>query len=136
MLPGASVHGRLDDNQVDSIEVLLLYHNPSYPLPVSDGTTRPALLFHDTRLNNATADKISPCAKVSNFRNVTVFHIPCLGHNVLIKYIGEGVIVPRNGNDVNRIGIIPRLMNQRGAPGMLDYSTNIDVISKTFNLAT
>ena len=122
---------------MDSIEILLLYHNPSYPIPTPENTsTRPGLLFHDTRLNNATADKISPCAKVSNFRNVIIYHIPCLGHNVLIKYTGEGVIVPRIGNDINRIGIIARLLSQRGGPGMLDYSTNIDIVSKTFNLAT
>ena len=129
VLPGAYIHGTIDDNAVDSVELVVLFHNPSYPLVTGE------LLFHDTRSPGASAEKISDCAKVSNFRNVNIYSIPCFGHNVLLKYIGNGQVVPRIGNSIERIGIFARISGRRGNSKGLDFSTNIETLSKTFNIA-
>lgn len=59
---------------------------------------------------------------------MTLYSAMVKGHNVLLKYKGEGQVVPRNGDGIGRVGIFSKLQGLRYSANMLDYSTNVDTI--------
>jgi hypothetical protein len=45
-----------------------------------------------------------------------------------IHHQGGGVVLPRNGGSMSRVGMFGRLQNKRHAENALDFSTNVEVI--------
>ena len=45
----------------------------------------------------ASAERISDCAKVTNFKKFAIYKSKCRGCNVLLKYKGGGILEPRDG---------------------------------------
>jgi hypothetical protein len=89
--------------------------------------------------------KMSPAAAVGNFTRALLVRIPCKDKNVLLKYKvspraypplssslmldqGLGLVQPRHGGSVTRVGLLGRLQGKRFADDVLDYSTNIETI--------
>ena len=53
-----------------------------------------------------SAERLSPCARVSSFDSAKVLTIASCGKNVLMKYKGVGICEKRNGVAVGRVGVI------------------------------
>ncbi len=179
MLPGNAVHGEFDPDVIESIDLLILYDNPAFPLslaskgdksayndsghpyaggsavsstyiqnwnvtPISEKTEKitpqlpPMMIFHDSRSSAAvTASQITPCARISNFRSAKCIHIPCFRSNILLKYKNGGIIKPRIGNDIERIGIFARLFGKVGGDVPSDhFATKLDFRSNAKELTT
>lgn len=68
------------------------------------------------------------------FNTVTLFTAMVQGHNVLLKYKGGGVLLPRNGDGVGRVGIFSKLQGLRYSVNMLDYSSNVDTIRNEYSV--
>ena len=88
-----------------------------------------ATACYNTRSNGMTAEKISKCAKVERFEKIVMYSADTRGKNVLLKYKNGGIVVPRNGNSINRIGVFRRLQGKRVTNNILDFDTNISSIS-------
>jgi hypothetical protein len=93
-------------------------------------------VLFDTRAPGANPDRISLCARIDQFQCLQVYHLPSVGKNVLVKYKGVGLVEPRSGNTMDRVGWMGRLQGRRFAEGKLDYETNIDTLSIGYTLTT
>ena len=117
-----------DPSNKNGLELILLTSNPN-PTPPADKR-----VVYDTRSAGVLPELISPCAKISEFRNIIFHRIPSCAKNVLLKYkideiSGEdGTLVPRSGNSISRVGLFNRLQGKRFTADKLDYSTNIQSI--------
>jgi hypothetical protein len=106
------------------VDVFILYHNPNL-MPGDINSVR-----YDTR----KPLKISPCASIENFMEVSVWRIRCKSKNVLLKYKGENVLEPRIGNSVDRKGGLLNMITGSGKSEGgkdLDFATNINVSAIT-----
>jgi len=119
--PGEIVSG-LFDKELAFLELIVLFDNPN-PIP------RNASLVYDTQARGVTADVISPAAKVSLFKSLTLYSIKSKSKNVFVKYKGRGGVEPRRGNSVARVGLFARLSGHRFGKGLIDYATNVDSVS-------
>jgi hypothetical protein len=45
---------------------------------------------------------------------------------------GEGVVMPRHGGNVKRVGLLGRMQNKRFVDGAIDYSTNVTEIETLY----
>ena len=117
-----------DPSNKNGLELILLTGNPN-PTPPSDKR-----VVYDTRSAGVLPELISPCAQISEFRNIMFHRIPSCAKNVLLKYKiddisgADGTIIPRSGNSISRIGLLNRLQGKRFAVDKLDYSTNVTSI--------
>jgi len=103
--PNSIVYGQFDPGAA-FLDVIILTNNPhSSPEEAQSGTCG-----YDTR----RATKISTCAAVANFRSFLVFRVLSLDHNVLLKYKGEGLLEPRLGSSIARVGIFGKLKDIAG----------------------
>ncbi len=101
------------------MHLLILYGNPN-------DISRESAIVYDTTAHGVHPEKISACARIDNFTKAKVLKFNAADKNVLLKYKGDGMIVPRVGNSMGRVGLIGRLQGRRYAEGKLDYSTNIE----------
>jgi len=124
------VHGYFDPAD-EGYELFLLYQN-KYD---SNPSLHSQAVIFDTRATGVTKDAISRCAKIDKFTKVVVYSFPCTGRNVILKYKGDSIVEPRNGNSVSRVGLIGRLQSRRFADSKIDYSTNIDDIRLELSFA-
>ncbi len=120
--PGESVHGFFNDH-VKGFHMALLIDNPC--AIVGDQTNA---LF-DTRSPGMTAEKIAKYAKVEKFEKLILYSANARGKNVLLKYKNGGIVAPRNGNAISRIGVFQRFQGRRVTSNMLDFDTNISSIN-------
>lgn len=84
-------------------------------------------LRYDTRAHGAHPERITPCARIDSFQKLHAFRVQCTGKNVMLKYKGNGLLSPRNGNNMGRVGFMGKLQGRRFADGLPDLQTNIDV---------
>jgi len=118
--PSALMHGFFEsDNQ--ELQIIILFDNPC-SIPNSN-------IVYDTRAPGAKAELMSDCAKVSKFRNYSMFSIPCKDKNVLLKVKNDGIIEARKGDSIGRVGLFGKLQGHRFIPDHLDYSTNVQSIN-------
>lgn len=89
---------------------------------------------------NAPVSNISPCAIISNFKHFIIYRIPCRGCNILLKYKGDGILEPRLGTSIARVGLFSSVTNimtgkhgKSGNKHMLDMNTNIQKINLICN---
>lgn len=104
-----------DFGDAEYLEVFVIYGNPN-PVP------------EDTRgLNFQTGSmkKVAPCAAIENFAVAAVYRIECAGHNVFLKFKGDGVIEPRAGTSFERNGLSGLLFGAKKEEGKLDFETNV-----------
>lgn len=119
--PSSLMHGFFEsDNQ--ELQIILLFDNPN-SIPNSN-------IVYDTRAPGARAELMSDCAKVSKFTRFSMFSIPCVDKNVLLKVKNDGTIVPRNGDSIGRVGIFGKLAGHKFLRDHLDYSTNVQSINR------
>jgi hypothetical protein len=132
--PGGSVHAFFNENEVkdddsNNLEVIILFNNPN-KIPNSD--TR---INFDTTLI-ASSKKLTPCAKVELFKNVTYYEVASKNRNVFLKYKGDGRADVRVGNSMRRVGLIGAIKGNRYANDILDFSTNVHAIESVFTVAS
>jgi len=118
--PSSSMNGVFDSEEV---QCLLLYDNPN-PSPSNSS------IVFDTRSPGARSELMSQCAKVSNFKKINLFSIQCKDKNILIKVKNDGIIEPRAGDSIGRVGLFGKLQGHRHSKDILDYSTNIKTVNK------
>jgi hypothetical protein len=111
----------------DGLELAILYKNP-HPLD--------SRLIYETRAPGATMERISACARVDNFQCVAYYTMNSERKNTLLKYKGDGHVMPRVGNAVGRIGVFNRLRGRRAGSSGIDYDTNTDKILLEFMCMT
>lgn len=116
--PGDAVYAFFDPAIVTTLHLLVLCDNP-HPMPAEGA------ILYDTRAHGAQPERISPCARVSEHRKASVYRLDCRDCNVVLKYKGAGVVLPREGNSVRRVGLMGRLQNRRFASNLLDLTSNI-----------
>lgn len=111
--PNGFVNGRFDP-ALPFFDLIILTGNPFTP-------------EHDTLYDTTQhAGRISKCAMVTNFRQYMVFRIECTGKNVMVKYKGEGMVEPRLGTSVARVGIFGKLgMKSEEGKEVLKFDTNV-----------
>jgi hypothetical protein len=106
-----------------------LHHNPC---PIPDNSQ----IIFDTKTPGASASHISDCAKVENFRHIVYYNAPCSRRNVLLKYKGNGLVQPRRGDSIHRVGLFGKLQGVRFAPDKVDFATNIQMLRFSFDKMT
>ena len=100
--------------------MIVLFNNPH---PIPPPSTIP--LVYDTSASGVTTAKISPSARISNFCDFSIYKINSQGHNVLLKYKGKGVVAPRLGNAISRVGLISALQGKQFAKNRIDFASNV-----------
>ena len=110
------------ESDVNNLELLILHHNPYSP------DACPPPIRYDTRARGADPSKMSPCALTWNCRNISIHRLPSADRNVLLKYKGDGAVLPRHGGGVSRVGVFSRLQGKRFTDNKIDYTTNISTI--------
>lgn len=118
--PGDAVYAFFDVTSVSSLDLVVLFDNPN-SMPTDESES----VLYDTRAHGAFPERISPCARVSEQRKACVLTIKCEQKNVVLKYKDGGVVLPRLGNSIRRVGIFGRMANSRRASNMLDLNTNV-----------
>lgn len=118
--PNGYIHAFFDPSYA-GYELYLLHGN-DFGIP-------PGPIHYDTKARGMTKHKISSCAKVEEFNKITVFNIPSMSHNVLLKYKGKEEVQTRRGDGMGRVGLMGKLRSSRAIENGLDYGTNIDEIS-------
>ena len=53
---------------------------------------------------------------------------------MLLKYKGEGQLLPRNGDGMGRVGLFGKMQGLRFGSGILDYATNVDTIRAEYTV--
>lgn len=96
----------------------MLYNN-------TNGIPSGVPLIYDTQASGVTTKRISPCAQIKSFLDVVVYKVASRGHNVLLKYQAGGVIAPRLGNSVARVGVLSALQGKQFAKNRIDFATNV-----------
>ena len=128
--PNSIVHGHFDPT-APFLDVIVLTNN----LHSSPEEAQSEACCYDTR----RATKISSCAAVANFRSFLVFRVLSSDHNVLLKYKGEGLLEPRLGSSIARVGIFGKLKdiagikpqspvnedNEDGSGSSINFATNV-----------
>mmetsp|Transcript_16067 Transcript_16067/g.24217 ORF Transcript_16067/g.24217 Transcript_16067/m.24217 type:complete len:346 (-) Transcript_16067:172-1209(-) len=122
--PGGAVYSLLDSCCLEEVDLLLLINNNELMDPN-------APVRYDTTARGADKSKMSPCAAVANFRTLLLVKIQCKDKNILLKYKGQGVVLPRHGGHVGRVGLMGRIQGKRFAEDVLDYSTNVTWVDTT-----
>lgn len=125
MPPREAIYGFFEGDM--ELDVIILYDNPH-------NIASDKAIIYDTRARGVTPEKLSPCARIDLFNKIRVFYISSAGKNVLLKYKGEGLIEPRSGNSMDRVGIFGSLQGKRFAEGKLDYATNIDTVRPVYSV--
>lgn len=123
--------------KIPFFELYILLSNPN-PFVAEDGSSGKgpsesvSVVYDTTTSLPSSPIKVSPCASVSLFRQYTAFRIRCKDSNVMLKYKLDGVLEPRAGNSIARVGIFGKLMGSNKSSGgdgeagsELDFSTNI-----------
>lgn len=131
MPPKAFIHGFFDPND-EEYDLFLLYDN-KYD---ADPTLYSQALVFDTRAAGVTKDSIARCARIEEFRKAVIYSFRCRNRNVLLKYKGDSIVEPRNGDSVSRVGLMGRLQSRRFADSKIDYSTNIEDITLAMSITT
>ncbi len=54
---------------------------------------------------------------------------------MLLKYKGNGLVEPRSGDSVGRVGLLGLLQGHRHAANIVDYSTNVPAVHKKYVLS-
>jgi len=126
--PRDAVYGFFSPDEPE-IHLVILHDNPN-TIP-----TDKAVLY-DTRAPGASPDRISLSARIDQFQRIQVYHIPSQGKNVLLKYKGLGLMEPRNGNTLDRVGWMGRFQGRRFTDGKIDYETNVTSMSIGYSLNT
>lgn len=116
--PGDAVYAFFEPASVESLDLIVLCDNPN-PIP------RDRAILYDTRAHGAHPERISPCARINENCRALAYHIDCRGKNVVLKYKGNGAVLPREGNAAQRVGVLGWIQNRRYAENLLDLSTNI-----------
>lgn len=112
------------------IDILLLFANP-HEIPTGKR------INYETRQSAGKKPlRISPCAKIDEFRNVAVFTAKCKHYNVMLKYKGDDIVVPRIGNSISRVGFLNWIRGHRYAANIIDYSTNVNGVNLKFTYST
>lgn len=106
------------DPSIESLDLFILWEN------ISSISNDSALVF-DTRAHGVTQDKISRCARVSEFQKVFVYTLNACQKNILLKYKGNGIVMCRNGDSIFRVGLVGKLQGKQFIDNKIDYSTNI-----------
>jgi hypothetical protein len=122
-------------SSTDYLNLFLLFSNPN-PLP------HETAIIYDTKAHGSNPSKISPCAKVDFFQKLNVFNLWTSvgsnegegGKNILLKYKGNGIILPREGTAPGRVGLWNYLQGRRFQDGKIDFETNITTLSIDYSL--
>ena len=124
------IHGSNDDEEQEedsscSLDIMILYDNPK------EGKKKKSTskIQYETHRHVDTAN-ISPIAKVSLFRSVIVYTIRANDQNMILKYKGKGMLVPRKGNNLMETGLVNVLLGRRTV-GDIDLSTNVLSVGST-----
>lgn len=130
--PGGSLHAFFNEDENENedennLEVIILYNNPN------DIPSDMRKVNFDTTLI-ASSKSLSACAKVDAFKSVIFYTVSSKNKNVLLKYKGEGLVVPRLGNSVKRVGFIGAMQGHRTAEDRVDFATNVKVIDVVFSV--
>lgn len=123
--PGQAVYSFFHDR--DQIQLIVLYQNP-HAVDSSSG------IVFDTSAPGVRPEKISPCARIDYFQRVRVYMIDCHEKNVLLKYKGGGLVAPRNGSGIGRVGFLGAMQGKRHIEGMLDFNTNVTTVGTRFDI--
>eukprot|EP01038_Epipyxis_sp_PR26KG_P005082 gene5082-7089_t len=118
-IPPGEVVSATFDPTIDELELVLLGNNP-FPLAEGDSIS----------YNTKGPIKVSESAVIENFRDFVSFRIATKHRNLLLKYKGDGIVLPRQGNSVARVGIFNKLMGTKTPlpdASSVNYSTNIDM---------
>jgi hypothetical protein len=107
------------DPDADELDLVILFHNPH-------DIEQDKALIYDTKAYGVNPTKLSMSARVDCFEKAQIYSIASLGKNVLLKYKGHGLVVPREGNGMRRVGFFGYLSGKRYTEGMIDYETNAD----------
>lgn len=105
-------------NKKSAVHLFLLFGNPN-------DISKECAMVYDTTAHGVHPEKISPCARIDNFQRAKVLKFNTSEKNVLLKYKGDGMVIPRQGNAIERVGLVGRLQGRRYAEGKLDYNTNV-----------
>lgn len=54
-----------------------------------------------------------------------------IGIEIKTSFQGQGVVLPRHGGHVGRVGLMGRIQGKRFAEDVLDYSTNVTWVDTT-----
>lgn len=132
--PGGSLHAFFNEDENENedennLEVIILYNNPN------DIPSDMRKVNFDTTLI-ASSKSLSACAKVDAFKSVIFYTVSSKNKNVLLKYKGEGQVVPRLGNSIKRVGFIGAMQGHRTAEDRVDYATNVKVIDVVFSVTS
>lgn len=124
--------------KIPFFELYVLLSNPnSYGPEEETGKGAPSSesisIVYDTSTSlPSNPIKVSPCAAVKLFRSYTAYRIRCKDSNVMLKYKLDGVLEPRAGNSIARVGIFGKLLGSSKSSGAdgetgteLDFSTNV-----------
>eukprot|EP01038_Epipyxis_sp_PR26KG_P004572 gene4572-6445_t len=117
--PLESVYSFFQPDSTDCIELLLLFNNPN-------SIPNDSSIHYNTKALGANPSRISKCARVDEFLSAVVYRITCKAHNVMLKYKGDGIVIPRNGDSWTRVGIIGKMQGRRFTRDKIDFETNID----------
>lgn len=116
--------------EMDCIVLMVLTDNP-YAIPSG------RRVVYDTSCGpgGAPVTNISLCAAVAEFRHCVIYRIASRGCNVLLKYKDGGVVEPRQGNSVARVGIFSKVIGSKKAVDdyHLDFGTNIQSLDVEYN---
>lgn len=124
--PNEAVYSFFDPER-DILEILVLYKN------INSVPSDSAVLF-DTKAPGSQPNRITPCARIDLFERVQSYSVNSIGKNVLLKYKGNGVVLPREGSSVDRVGLFGYFQGRRFSQGMLDYKTNVEGITIGFSI--
>jgi hypothetical protein len=87
-----------------------------------------------------SADRISPCAKVSNFRRFAIYKLKSRGCNVLLKYKPNGKLELRDGEGrrlVNKVaGFFSTVLRTSSSSSMPPENTDGEIEAATLDLTT
>jgi hypothetical protein len=126
-------------SSTDYLNLFVLFSNPN-PLP------HDTAIVYDTKAHGSNPSKISLCARVDLFEKLNVFNLWTSvgggvdgkdeggGKNILLKYKGNGILLPREGTSPARIGIWNYFQGRRFQDGKIDYETNITTLSIDYSL--
>lgn len=118
-VPPGEIVNAIFDPELPVLEVFIL---SGHPIPIPDDS----IVVPDAR----GRAKVSPCASVQLYRQVSTFRIQSRRRNVLLKYKLGGVLEPRLGTSVARVGVFGKLMGAQKALASeagdtIDFSSNI-----------
>lgn len=123
---------------VNAVLVIALYDNE---VPVEEGES---FVF-----KAVSAERISDCAKVSNFQKFAIYKVRCRGRNVLLKYKEQGALEPRDGQGRRLVhkaaGFLSGVLRTSSSASLtsenddsevatLDLSTNVESIEEVMRM--